>query len=135
MTEAVAATAPSEVHIKSEDKSTLTPPASEGTDKHYDSGSDLSELEAETVEKADEEVVDHGEITPDHYYEGGKIPVFKPVSAPHLQHFFNNSANKWRGDILGSRCETLKLTVFCSFRQWANSAASRHSSPRLTSTA
>ncbi|KAI4261917.1 MAG: hypothetical protein L6R42_002898 [Xanthoria sp. 1 TBL-2021] len=79
MAEAVAATAPSEVHIKSEEKPTLTPPASEGTDKHYDSGSDLSELEAETVEKADEELVDHGEIKPDHYYEGGKIPVFKPT--------------------------------------------------------
>lgn len=91
MAEAVAATAPCEVHIKSEEKPTLTPPASEGTDKHYDSGSDLSELEAETVEKVDEEVVDDGEIKPDHYYEGGKIPVFKPVSARHLQHFFHTS--------------------------------------------
>lgn len=135
MAEVVAATAPSEVHIKSEEKPTLTPPASEGTDKHYDSGSDLSELEAETVEKADEEVVDHGEIKPDHYYEGGKIPVFKPVSAPHLQHFFHDSANKWRSEIVGSHCGTLKLTNFCFLRQWANSAASRHSSPRLTSTA
>lgn len=81
-------TAPIEVHIKSEEKPTLTPPASEGTDKHYDSGSELSELEAETIEKADEEVVDDGEIEPDHYYEGGKIPVFKPVSiAPH--HYYS----------------------------------------------
>ncbi|KAL9039926.1 MAG: hypothetical protein Q9180_002237, partial [Flavoplaca navasiana] len=81
MTEMVAAAAPSEVHIKSEEKPTLTPPASEGTDKHYDSGSDLSELEAESIEKGDEEIVDDGgEIRPDHYYEGGKIPVFKPIN-------------------------------------------------------
>ncbi|KAL8992342.1 MAG: hypothetical protein Q9169_007170 [Polycauliona sp. 2 TL-2023] len=80
MAEVAAATAPGDVHIKSEEKPTLTPPASEGTDKHYDSGSELSELEAETIEKAEEEVVaDDGEIEPDHYYEGGKIPVFKPT--------------------------------------------------------
>ncbi|KAL8912633.1 MAG: hypothetical protein Q9171_002358 [Xanthocarpia ochracea] len=79
MAEARATTAPTEVQIKSEEKPTLTPPASEGTDKHYDSGSELSELEAETIEKADEGVVDDGNIEPDHYYEGGKIPVFKPT--------------------------------------------------------
>ncbi|KAL8789594.1 MAG: hypothetical protein Q9213_001030 [Squamulea squamosa] len=78
MAEAVANTAPAEVHIKSEDKPTLTPPASEGTDKHYDSGSELSDLEAESIEKPDGEVIDNGDIEPDHYYEGGKIPVFKP---------------------------------------------------------
>ena len=26
---------------------------------------------------------DIGEITPDHYYEGGKVPVFKPVGFPY----------------------------------------------------
>ena len=81
MAEARATTAPTEVQTKSEEKPTLTPPASEGTDKHYDSGSELSELEAETIEKADEGVADDGKIEPDHYYEGGKIPVFKPVSS------------------------------------------------------
>lgn len=25
---------------------------------------------------------DEEEITPDHYYDGGKIPVFKPVREP-----------------------------------------------------
>ena len=99
----MAATAPSEVHIKSEEKPTLTPPASEGTDKHYDSGSDLSELEAETVEKPDEDVIDDGEIEPDHYYEGGKIPVFKPVRAQHLQHFLHIR--------VGGRAEPLVLVV------------------------
>lgn len=79
MTDAV----PAEVEIKTEDKPTLTPPASEGTDKHYDSGSELSELDAETIEKTEEkDNYDEEEIEPDHYYEGGKIPVFKPVRAP-----------------------------------------------------
>ena len=58
---------------KMEDKSTLTPPASEEADKFGDSGSELSELDG------DLELDDIGEIEPDHYYEGGKIPVFKPV--------------------------------------------------------
>ena len=59
--------------IKKESKPTLTPPASEEADKHNDSGSDLSDLDVESE--------DNGEILPDHYYEGGKIPVFKPVSS------------------------------------------------------
>lgn len=70
--------------IKIEEKPTLTPPASEGTDKNYDSGSELSDLDIETIEKADNKTDDDdndGEIEPDHYYEGGKIPVFKPVCA------------------------------------------------------
>lgn len=77
--------APAEVQHKVEEKPTLTPPASEGTDKHYDSGSELSDLEAETIEKTDDKIEgedNDGEIEPDHYYDGGKIPVFKPVRAP-----------------------------------------------------
>ena len=64
----------SDGELKKESKSTLTPPASEEADKHNDSGSELSDLEAEA------ESEDNGEIVPDHYYDGGKIPVFKPVS-------------------------------------------------------
>lgn len=69
-------------------KQALTPPTSESTgkkDDDEDSGSELSELEPEeSVEepapapKIKEE--EDEEIVPDHYYEGGKIPVFKPVS-------------------------------------------------------
>ncbi len=74
--------ASAEMEIKIEEKPTLTPPASEGTDKRYDSGSELSDLEAETIEKSDDNVNgDIGEIAPDHYYGGGKVPVFKPVRA------------------------------------------------------
>lgn len=89
MADMVADTAPAEVQIKFEEKPTLTPPASEGTDKHYDSGSELSDLEAETIERPGDKIEeDIGEIEPDHYYEGGKIPVFKPVGAPCTHHFF-----------------------------------------------
>ncbi len=62
---------PSDVDVKEESKPTLTPPASDEADKHDDSGSELSDLDVEPE--------DNGEIVPDHYYEGGKIPVFKPV--------------------------------------------------------
>ena len=67
---------PSDLDAKPEHKPTLTPPGSEeAPDKQYDSGSELSELDLEPEEKLE----DDGEIEPDHYYEGGKIPVFKPV--------------------------------------------------------
>lgn len=61
---------------KDEPKPTLTPPASEEADKHDDSGSELSELELEPDESA--------EIVPDHYYDGGRVPVFKPVSTHEI---------------------------------------------------
>lgn len=74
--------------IKMEDahdsKPALTPPTSEGTNKkEEDSDSELSDLEPELVEEpaapTSEAAVDE-EIRPDHYYEGGNVPVFKPVS-------------------------------------------------------
>ncbi|KAF2016556.1 hypothetical protein BU24DRAFT_422916 [Aaosphaeria arxii CBS 175.79] len=52
-------------------KPALTPPTSEDLDKRDERlSSELSELDS------DEEF---GEIEPDHYFEGGKIPVFKPT--------------------------------------------------------
>lgn len=74
----------SEIKIEHEPQPTLTPPASEEADKKdYDSGSELSDLEPEPEESLPEtKVEDHEEIVPDHYYEGGKVPVFKPVSPP-----------------------------------------------------
>lgn len=75
-------------------KQALTPPTSESTGKKGDdddSGSELSELdpeepvaepvpEPEVKKEEKEEEEEDGEIVPDHYYEGGKVPVFKPVS-------------------------------------------------------
>lgn len=48
----------------------LTPPTSEDLDKRDERmSSELSELDSD----------DDEEIEPDHYWDGGKIPVFKPV--------------------------------------------------------
>jgi hypothetical protein len=56
----------------------LTPPTSEDMGKRDElETSDLSDLESEVGE--DDDI---GDIQPDHYFEGGKIPVFKPVSTP-----------------------------------------------------
>lgn len=75
-----------------ESKPALTPPTSESTGKkdEDDTGSELSDLEPEDSieepaqeQKISEEDNDE-EIFPDHYYEGGQIPVFKPVSCHML---------------------------------------------------
>lgn len=58
-------------------KTALTPPTSEDFDKHDGSSSDLSDLEPDAKDKED---MHDEEIEPDHYYDGGRIPVFKPVS-------------------------------------------------------
>jgi hypothetical protein len=54
-------------------KVALTPPTSEDMDKKDGSSSELSDLEL------DDDDDDDWEIEPDHYWDGGKIPVFKPV--------------------------------------------------------
>lgn len=55
----------------------MTPPTSEEGDKHKaeSTQSELSDLDLD-----DDEEEEEGEIEPDHYYDNGKIPVFKPVS-------------------------------------------------------
>jgi hypothetical protein len=56
----------------------LTPPTSEDMDKREDNdSSDLSDLDMD-----DEDI---GDIEPDHYFDDGAIPVFKPVCFPYLQ--------------------------------------------------
>lgn len=58
-------------------KPALTPPTSEDMDKREERmSSELSELESDD---------DGEEIEPDHYFEGGKIPVFKPVRCASLR--------------------------------------------------
>ena len=73
----------------------LTPPTSEHTDKKDDeSESELSELEPEEQGPPVEpkgEPIEEAEIKPDHYYEGGKVPVFKPVSVPTRYRYFGCS--------------------------------------------
>ncbi|EMD59211.1 hypothetical protein COCSADRAFT_101574 [Bipolaris sorokiniana ND90Pr] len=51
-------------------KPALTPPTSEDNDKRFeDMSSELSDIDSDDGE----------DIEPDHYFEGGKIPVFKPT--------------------------------------------------------
>ena len=80
---------PSEGEVKMEidqadSRTALTPPTSENTDKKDDeSGSELSDLDPEDspAEYAVQpNAKEQEEIVPDHYYDGGKVPVFKPVS-------------------------------------------------------
>jgi hypothetical protein len=68
-------------------KAALTPPTSEDNDKRDERmSSELSDIDSDDGE----------EIEPDHYFEGGKIPVFKPV-----RHTTTRSARiRSRADIL-----------------------------------
>jgi hypothetical protein len=51
-------------------KAALTPPTSEDNDKRNERlSSELSDIDSDDGE----------DIEPDHYFEGGRIPVFKPV--------------------------------------------------------
>lgn len=62
--------APLVPHDDAAAKPALTPPTSEDNDKRDERlSSELSELDSDDGE----------DIEPDHYFEGGKIPVFKPV--------------------------------------------------------
>ncbi|KAF2261656.1 hypothetical protein CC78DRAFT_546481 [Lojkania enalia] len=69
-------------------KPALTPPTSEDLDKRDERmSSELSELESDD---------DGAEIEPDHYFEGGKVPVFKPTM-DHFRNFqkFVNKIDKY----------------------------------------
>lgn len=116
-------------------KAALTPPTSEDMEdrgKRERSSSELSELELD-----DEE--DIGDIEPDHYWDGGKIPVFKPVrhapptSAPQLQLHGSIPVAVARDRHAPSFVCDLWLTGCC--RPWTSFGASRSSSIRLISTA
>jgi hypothetical protein len=85
----------------------LTPPTSEDMNKHDDGSSELSELDMD-----DEE--DIGEIVPDHYFEGGKVPVFKPVS--HISSRTPcrmRTLRRWRQETrsMSSRINTLTYAI------------------------
>jgi hypothetical protein len=59
-------------------KAALTPPTSEDNDKRDERmSSELSDIDSDNGE----------DIEPDHYFEGGKIPVFKPVRRIATQNF------------------------------------------------
>jgi hypothetical protein len=59
-------------------KAALTPPTSEDNDKRDERmSSELSDIDSDDGE----------DIEPDHYFEGGKIPVFKPVRCIAIPNF------------------------------------------------
>jgi len=63
--------------VASKPANALTPPTSEDMNnepKHEDEESDLSDLDLDLDDEDDGE-----EIEPDHYWDNGKIPVFKPT--------------------------------------------------------
>lgn len=72
-----------DLETRNQDKPALTPPTSEDWSKN--DGSDLSDLEQDN---------DDGEIEPDHYWDGGEIPVFKPVRVAMMdyqQRYYRNT--------------------------------------------
>lgn len=69
--------APSNPQDDATTKPALTPPTSEDNDKRFERmSSELTDLDSDDGE----------DIEPDHYFEGGKIPVFKPVCHKHADH-------------------------------------------------
>jgi hypothetical protein len=104
-------------------KPALTPPTSEDLDKRDERlSSELSELESD----------DDEEIEPDHYWDGGKIPVFKPVRCV-LFAMDCDSMGPRASAQTASACRKMALIV--SRRQWTSFVTSRSSSTRSTSTA
>lgn len=68
-------------HSVETNAASITPPNSADGKKNVSEGvpSELSDLDLDHNAAASVEVVEE-DIEPDHYYEGGRIPVFKPVS-------------------------------------------------------
>ena len=75
------------------------------------------------------------EIIPDHYYGGGKVPVFKPVSAIemwraiYMLRWSLGISSPWSGIRKADACPG------DDDRQWPNSGASRTMSTRSINTA
>lgn len=67
------------------DGASITPPHSVNGKKEASDGNEMSDLELESKPAGAQEPAAAEnkleDIEPDHYYGGGKIPVFKPVSS------------------------------------------------------
>ena len=106
---------PTRMEVDPRNQAGLTPPASDESDKNDkkdDSGSELSDLEEPT-----------SEIEPDHYWDGGSVPVFKPVGNPFPAQY------RFREFVLASSDTDQRLKL----RQWINFAVSSHSCRKSTS--
>jgi hypothetical protein len=84
----------------------------------------------------DEDVI-IGDIEPDHYYEGGRVPVFKPVSTLSLICFWTFVSSRYPIPISAQIRHGIvwRLSLLTRDRLWINSEASADSSRRLTNTA
>jgi hypothetical protein len=135
--EAPVAPAPAEVlpsvetppahHDDPNNKPALTPPTSEDLDKRDERmSSELSELDSDDGE----------DIEPDHYWDGGKIPVFKPVrcTLPRRCSAVQGSMRSRPGLHVHAQIQGCVLTTRCC-RQWISFATFKGSLTRSTSTA
>jgi len=99
--------APPATHDDSTTKPALTPPTSEDNDKRFERmSSELSELDSDDGE----------DIEPDHYFEGGKIPVFKPVGCLHANNLLPRPRST-RAHVMtmtrGNKLDKI-LTIICT---------------------
>jgi hypothetical protein len=94
-------------------KAALTPPTSEDNDKREERlSSELSDIDSDDGE----------DIEPDHYFEGGKIPVFKPVRCTAIPKYTtrrNEHAHKYK-QIACALADIAANTLL--YRPWINSA-------------
>lgn len=88
----------------------ITPPQSANGKKEAPEGvpSELSDLELDhqsapapdttkiKQEEVEEKVEEIEEIEPDHYYGGGKVPVFKPVSTTRIPRLLDDTGWRFR---------------------------------------
>ena len=109
---------------RSDPKPALTPPTSEDMDKRGERmSSELSELDSSDDEE---------EIEPDHYFDGGKIPVFKPVCETIVCRLGSSlSPNLLFVDMRPCEIDTANGEAH---RQWTSFGASKSSSIRSTNT-
>ena len=84
-------------------KAALTPPTSEDNDKREERmSSELSDIDSDDGE----------DIEPDHYFEGGKIPVFKPVCRQCLPNSYY-AAQRRSATIDPDICELQSMDANC----------------------
>lgn len=117
----------------------ITPPQSANGKKEAPEGvpSELSDLELDqksttgavqpSVEGADDadgnDDDDGGEIEPDHYYGGGKIPVFKPVCVDFVEAGWMASGCGW--EVLTYKRPWTSFAIFkSSSTRWINTGCS-----------
>jgi hypothetical protein len=104
-------------------KAALTPPTSEDNDKRDERmSSELSDIDSDDGE----------DIEPDHYFEGGKIPVFKPVR-DNAAHACMPSRDEACAQLCFARDNMAPIADYDVCRPWTNSATSSASSTKLTS--